>query len=45
VFSEAARVSTFGGAPLALDALVRSELPFIRRRLRALFPPQLSDSA
>ena len=27
--------------PITLDALVRAELPFIRRRLRALFPPQL----
>jgi RNA polymerase sigma-70 factor (ECF subfamily) len=26
---------------ITLDALVRAELPFIRRRLRALFPPQL----
>jgi RNA polymerase sigma-70 factor (ECF subfamily) len=39
--TEAARPSTFGGAPLSLDALVQSELPFIRRRLRALFPPHL----
>jgi RNA polymerase sigma-70 factor, ECF subfamily len=39
--ARAARLSTFGGAPLSLDALVRGELPFIRRRLRALFPPQL----
>jgi len=26
---------------ISLDAVVRAELPFIRRRLRALFPPQL----
>ncbi len=36
-----ARGGTFGGLSSSLDELVRSELPFIRRRLRALFPPQL----
>jgi RNA polymerase sigma-70 factor, ECF subfamily len=29
------------GEPLSLEALVRTELPWIRRRLRSLFPPRL----